>query len=138
MSFASKLHAEYVTLMEQYELKVERLVDRWIEIQVQMGKLNSEAIHQFFIPYEFSHDDTKLGFRTLDPEQDYYGAKIIYIPTAYFEDQTPYEEALKNHLEQVEKNKQSTKRRMTQQQVDSLERQLAQAKAQLAGIPKNG
>ena len=138
MSFASDLHAQYVAIMEQYELKVERLVDKWVEMQVQMGKLDSEAVHEFFIPYEFSHDNTKLGFRTNDPDREYNGARLIWIPQDYFEDPTPYEEALKKHLEHIEQNTQSMKRRMTQQHVDSLERQLAIAKSQLAGMPRNG
>lgn len=131
MSFASEHHAKYLELIEQYEFKVEPLVDKWIDIQIQKRLLSPAAKRERFLP-EYSTKDGRLVFKMVEPDRDYYGPQTIDIPADFFEDQQPYLDELEEYKKRMDKVAKSASKLQTQQRVKTLKAELAKAEAKLA------
>jgi hypothetical protein len=131
MSIAFDLVSQYEALTEQYEKEVEVLVDKWLNIQSQMLKIDRETAQQSFRPYGVSHDKKSLQFIVEDPNRDYYGLHYISIPADFFEDQAPYEEALYKHLKKIEIAQKSAVKNDVKRRIKALKAELAKAEAEL-------
>jgi hypothetical protein len=130
MSFASDLHAKYLELVEQYESKIEPLVDKWINIQIQKKLLDPAAKRERFLP-EYVTKDGRLGFKMVEPDRHYCGTTTIDIPVQFFVDQQPWLDELEAYKRRVEEAAKSATKSQALQRVKTLKAELAKAEAEL-------